>query len=357
MIDCPPAAKADPASYVAAIEEFIAAYPGAPTRGAVICSLSESLSAEIREMCLAAGIVPLQGQRQALEAFDLAAGVGEAWASDADVELRRPAGKTAASQADAMSAVTSQDTAPSRASVTSTATSHDIAPSYAATHGPSAAVPDTQIRSLTEHEGKRALAAFGVRIPRSHSVPVSQAAAAAESLGFPVVIKAASAALEHKSDVGGVVINIRTRAEAEAAADRLSRLSDTLLVEEMVTGGVAEILIGMTVDPQFGQVMVLGAGGVLTELLRDTVTLLPPFTATAIESALKRLTVWKLLSGYRGKPPADIPALVAAALACGRYAEANVNTLVELDINPVIVCPEAQGAVAVDALIRLTQEH
>jgi acetate---CoA ligase (ADP-forming) len=104
-------------------------------------------------------------------------------------------------------------------------------------------------------------------------------------------------------------------------------------------------------------VMVLGAGGVLTELLRDTVTLLPPFTATAIESALKRLTVWKLLSGYRGKPPADIPALVAAALACGRYAEANVNTLVELDINPVIVGPEGQGAVAVDALIRLTQEH
>ena len=373
MIDCPPAAKADPASYVAAIEEFIAAYPGAPTRGAVICSLPESLSAEIREMCLGAGIVPLQGQRQALEALDLAAGVGEAWANGADVELRRPAGKTAASQADAVPAITSQDTAPLRASVTSTATSyetapsrtsvastatsHDTAPPHATTHGASAAVPDVQIRSLTEHEGKQALAAFGVRVPRSHTVPARQAAAAAESLGFPVVIKAASAALEHKSDVGGVVINIRTRTEAGAAADRLSRLSDTLLVEEMVTGGVAEILIGMTVDPQFGQVMVLGAGGVLTELLRDTVTLLPPFTATAIESALKRLTVWKLLTGYRGKPPADIPALVAAALACGRYTEANVNTLVELDINPVIVCPEGQGAVAVDALIRLTQEH
>ena len=312
MIDCPPAAKADPASYVAAIEEFIAAYAGAPTRGAVICSLPESLSAEIRETCLGAGIVPLQGQRQALEALDLAAGVGEAWANGAEVELRRPVNNTA---------------------------------------------PATNVRSLTEHEGKHALSAFGVRIPRSHTVPASQATSAAESLGFPVVIKAASAALEHKSDVGGVVINIRTRAEAEAAADRLSRLSDTLLVEEMVTGSVAEILIGMTVDPQFGQVMVLGAGGVLTELLRDTVTLLPPFTATAIKSALKRLTVWKLLSGYRGKPPADVPALVATALACGRYAEANVNTLVELDINPVIVCPEGQGAVAVDALIRLTQEH
>ena len=335
MIDSPPAAKADPTSYVAAIEEFIAAYPGARTRGAVICSLPESLSAEIREMCLGAGIVPLQGQRQALEALDLAAGVGEAWANGAEVELRRPTGKAEPSHAGAV------PTAMSRASA------HEAALSLSA----------PQIRSLTEHEGKRALAAFGVRVPRSNTVPASQAAAAAESLGFPVVIKAASAALEHKSDVGGVVINILTRAEAEAAADRLSRLSDTLLVEEMVTGGVAEILLGMTVDPQFGQVMVLGAGGVLTELLRNTVTLLPPFTATAIESALRRLTVWKLLSGYRGKPPADIPALVAAALACGRYAEANVNTLVELDINPVIVCPKGQGAVAVDALIRLTQEH
>jgi hypothetical protein len=102
--------------------------------------------------------------------------------------------------------------------------------------------------------------------------------------------------------------------------------------------------------------MVLGAGGVLTELLRDTVTLLPPFSRTAIEGALQRLTVWKLLTGYRGKPPGDVSALVEAALACARYAEANVNTLVELDINPVIVRPESQGAVAVDALIRL-QEH
>jgi acetyl-CoA synthetase len=318
MIDSPPAAKADPGSYVAAIEEFIAAYPGADSRGAVLCSLPESLSVEIREMCLAAGVVPLQGQRQALEALDLAATVGEAWAKGATVELRKPENGSGPHA--------------------------DAAPT---------AAPPAPIRTLPEHEGKHALHAFGVRIPRSDIVPATQAAETAEWLGFPVVIKVASVALEHKSDVGGVVVNIRTRAEAEAAANRLARLSDTLLVEEMVTGGVAEILIGMTVDPKFGQVMVLGAGGVLTELLRDTVTLLPPFTQTAIESALRRLTVWKLLAGYRGKPPADVSALIETALACGRYAAANVNTLVELDINPVIVCPEGKGAVAVDALIRL----
>jgi acyl-CoA synthetase (NDP forming) len=326
MIDCPSALKADPASYIAAIEEFIAAYPGAgaatvgpatagatvaasPTRGAVICSLPESLDAKTREMCLAAGVVPLQGQRQALEALDLAASVGEAWASGARVELRTPA----------------------------------------ADHDRSA-----RARTLSEPEGKAALAAFGVRVPQSRVVKAHDAAAAAEAIGFPVVMKAASASLEHKSDVGGVVINIRTRAEATATADRLARLSDTLLVEEMVADGVAEVLIGMTVDPQFGQVLVLGAGGVLTELLRDTVSLLPPFTAPAIKSALMRLKVSKLLTGYRGRPPGDIAALVETALACTRYAEANIDTLLELDINPVIVRPAGRGAVAVDALIRLS---
>jgi acetyl-CoA synthetase len=325
MIDCPSAVKADPASYIAAIEEFIAAYPNAPTRGAVICSLPESLEAATREMCLAAGVVPLQGQRQALEALDLAASVGEAWASGAQVELRRPG-------------------TPPSSDASAPATGSASAPDHN-TRAPA--------RTLTEPEGKAALSAFGVRIPKSRVVKPTDAAAAAEAIGFPVVMKAASASLEHKSDVGGVALNIRTRAEAEAAADRLSRLSDTLLVEEMVADGVAEILIGVTVDPQFGQVLVLGAGGVLTELLRDTVSLLPPFTAPAIESALKRLKVVKLLAGYRGKPPADVAALVETALACTRYAAANVDKRLELDINPVIVRPAGRGAVAVDALIRI----
>jgi acetyl-CoA synthetase len=109
----------------------------------------------------------------------------------------------------------------------------------------------------------------------------------------------------------------------------------------------------MTVDPQFGQLLVVGAGGVLTELLRDSVTLLPPFTSEGIASALRRLRLWKLLGGYRGKPPGDVGALVSAALACTRYAAANLERLAELDLNPVIVRPHGKGAVAVDALIRL----
>ena len=308
LVDCPPEGVADDSAYVSVIEQFAAALPGATSRGTVIASLPESLSRATREKCLAAGIVPLQGQREALEALDLAGAVGETWARGAAVQLHIP-------RAAARSA-----------------------------------------RTLTEHEGKSALAAFGVPVPRSRVVNVGQASEAAATLGFPVVIKAAGAALEHKSEVDGVVLNVRSAAEAAAAAQRLSALSATLLVEEMVSDGVAEVLVGVTVDPQFGQLLVLGAGGVLTELLRDSVSLLPPFTAASIEAALDRLKVGKLLAGYRGRPPADVAALVQTVLACARYAAANLERLVELDLNPVIVRPAGLGAVAVDALIRL-EEH
>jgi acyl-CoA synthetase (NDP forming) len=308
LVDCPPEGVADDSAYVSVIEQFAAALPGATSRGAVIASLPESLSRTTREKCLAAGIVPLQGQREALEALDLAGAVGETWARGAAVQLHIP--RAAAGSA----------------------------------------------RTLTEHEGKSALAAFGVPVPRSRLVDAGEASEAAAALGFPVVIKAAGAALEHKSEVDGVVLNVRSAAEAAAAAQRLSALSATLLVEEMVSDGVAEVLVGVTVDPQFGQLLVLGAGGVLTELLRDSVSLLPPFTAASIEAALDRLKVGKVLAGYRGRPPADVAALVQTVLACARYAAANLERLVELDLNPVIVRPAGLGAVAVDALIRL-EEH
>jgi acyl-CoA synthetase (NDP forming) len=332
MLDCPPADKTDPASYMAAVEEFIAAVPGAPTRAAVISSMPESLAEATREMCLAAGVVPLQGQRQALEALDLAGAVGETWAAGAPVQLIRPPLPL-----------------PRGLHPTARGANCTAYETTALGSGDRSAGATT----LSEHESKAALAAFGVRIPRSIVVRPVEAAEAAQSIGFPVAIKAAGAGLEHKSDVGGVVLNVRSSAEATEAAQRLARLSDVLLVEEMVTDGVAEILVGMTVDPEFGQVLVIGAGGVLTELLRDTISLLPPFTASAIESALPKLAVSKLLRGFRGRPAADVGALVELALACTRYAEANAATLLELDINPVIVRPVGRGAVAVDALIRL----
>jgi acetyl-CoA synthetase len=121
----------------------------------------------------------------------------------------------------------------------------------------------------------------------------------------------------------------------------------------MTTDGVAEILVGVLVDPQFGQVLVLGAGGVLTELLSDSVSLLPPWTRESVHAGLARLSASKLLGGYRGKPAGDVAALVAAILSVARYASAHAEDLLEIDVNPVIVRPQGRGVVAVDTLVRL----
>ena len=313
MLDFPPEGKADASSFDDAIDAYIEASHGAPSRVALISSLPESLSARVRKHCLAGGIVPLQGQREALEALAAAAAVGIAWGSGPGIRLEQPA------------ALARPET-------------HDAA-AYA----------------LSESEGKAALAAFGVTVPRSRVVAAAEAAGCAEVLGFPVVIKAVGAHLEHKTEVGGVALNLRSAAEAADAAQRLSALSATLLVEEMIGDGVAEVLVGLIRDPQFGQVLVLGAGGVLTELLADSATLLPPFTRDSIRSALHGLKVAKLLDGFRGKPRGDVDALVELVLGVTRYASANSSTLLEIDVNPVIVRPAGRGAVAVDTLIRLKQ--
>jgi acetyl-CoA synthetase len=99
--------------------------------------------------------------------------------------------------------------------------------------------------------------------------------------------------------------------------------------------------------------LVIGSGGVFTEIMADSVSLLPPWTRASIESALKRLRVRKLLGGYRGKPAGDTDALVSTILGVARYAANNVASLVEIDVNPVIVRPAGRGAVAVDTMIRL----
>ena len=309
MVDCPPSEEADAASYLAVIEEFQSATQGADTRAALISSLPESLPAPVRARCLATGIAPLQGQREALEALDLAAAVGEAWRLGAQVRLQLPRQQ-----------------------------------------------PTEHAATLSEHAGKAALAAYGVRIPQAQVVPAAAVPQAASALGFPVVIKASGASLEHKSDVGGVVLDVRTVQAAAAAAAQLAHLSEELLVEQMIADGVAEVLIGITRDPQFGQVLLLGTGGVMTEWLADTIVVLPPFSAESIERALRQLRVARLLKGFRGRPAGDLAALVDTALACTRYAQDHLERLVELDLNPVIVRPAGLGAVAVDALIRLTEE-
>jgi acetyl-CoA synthetase len=308
MLDSPPEAAADTASFDVVIDAFIAASRDAPTRAALMASLPETLSKRMRGRCFQGGVIPMQGQRETLEALSLAGSVGAAWRTHPPVRLSLPAG---------------------------------------------AASRDGRVRSLSEHEGKQQLQNFGLTIPRGRTVAAEVAAAAAAELGFPVVMKASGAHLEHKTEVGGVALNLRNAAEADAAAKRLAALSPMLLVEEMCSDGVAEILIGVIVDAQFGQVLVLGAGGVFTELMADSVSLLPPWTRESVAAALQRLAMARLFAGYRGKAAADVEALIDAVLSVARYASANLEQLIELDVNPVIVRPVGRGVMAVDAMIRL----
>src|SRR5690606_6512843 len=166
---------------------------------------------------------------------------------------------------------------------------------------------------------------------------------------FPVALKALG--LVHKTEAGGLRLNLATPEAVYAAADELAGIGSGLYVEKMVKGPLAEILVGVTRDPPFGLVMTLGSGGILVELLRDTATLLLPATRSEIEAALRSLRCAPLLQGFRGQPAADVAAAVDAIDAVQRLALAEAATIVELEINPLIVSAEGAGAFAADVLV------
>jgi acetyl-CoA synthetase len=174
---------------------------------------------------------------------------------------------------------------------------------------------------------------------------------AAEALGYPVVLKAVSDQLAHKTEAGAVHLNLTNAAQVQAALNRMAGLSERFLVERMASNVVAEVIVGVQRDAQFGLSLTVGAGGVLVELLQDARTLLFPVQRHDVHAALQTLKVWPLLRGFRGRPGGDLAALVDAVMAVADYAQANAHCLLELDVNPVLVMPD--GVLAVDALIRL----
>lgn len=200
-------------------------------------------------------------------------------------------------------------------------------------------------QTLTEAEAKDALKAFGLDVPRHITTTVSDIDAAAAQLAGPLAIKGVG--LAHKTEAGAVHLNV----PASQAADVARMIgTDHILIEEMVTGGVAELLIGVTRDPAHGFVLTLGAGGVMTELIEDTVSLLLPVTEAEVAPALARLKTAPVLHGFRGKPAADMAKITKAVMAIQAYVLAHADTLSEVEINPLICT--ADRAVAVDALIR-----
>ena len=209
---------------------------------------------------------------------------------------------------------------------------------------------------LDEAEAKAALARFGLAVPAFRVVPLAGAGRAAKDLGYPVVVKALNAALAHKTDVGGVRLDLRDATAVEEAAAAMAHLSDRVLIEPMQSRALAELIVGVTRDAEFGLALTVGAGGVLADLIDDHATLLLPASTAEIEAALRSLKIAKLLDGYRGAGCGDWPALIASVELIARYAEAHRATLIELDVNPLLVFAAGSGAVAVDAVIRLSEE-
>jgi succinyl-CoA synthetase beta subunit len=188
----------------------------------------------------------------------------------------------------------------------------------------------------------------------------SEAAWQAASLGVPVVLKVAEPLIAHKTEAGAVAINLKSAADVEAALAQMEKSVagylrggriERVLVERMVGDVVAELIVGVQRDQQFGLALVVGAGGILVELVEDAAMLLLPTSGDEVEAALRKLKIAKLLAGYRGKPAADMAALVKSIMAIASFAEANRGKLLELDVNPLMV--RADGAVAVDALVVL----
>ncbi len=303
ILDTPTHPKMKPEAWATTARAMAAAAQATGARAAVVASLSEGMPLSLADELSQSGVAPMMGLDDALTAFEAAAFIGRNWAR--------------------------------------TETLPDMLPPL--TKG-------SDDRIFSESAAKALLKKHGLSVPEGIVCPAEDAVAAAEKLGYPVTLKVSSAAIAHKTEAGGVALNLRTADEVREAAERMAKLAPDVLVERMVTGAVAELIIGLTSDPQFGTALVVGAGGILTELLKDSVTLILPTTRTEIERALKTLKVWTLVEGFRGKS-GDQQAVFRAVEAVADFANANRGLVEEVDVNPLLVLKD--GAIAVDALIKM----
>ncbi len=224
---------------------------------------------------------------------------------------------------------------------------------------PIAGLPKLGKGAQPEWLGKRVLAAAGIRVPAGDLArTVDEAAAVAKRIGYPVVLKAQAAALSHKTEAGGVILNLADEAALRAAWDTMMRsvkraapdvALDGALVEKMSPKGI-ELMVGAKRDPGWGTVLLLGLGGIWVEALGDVQLLPGDADKEQIIAALHALRAAKLLAGVRGAPPADIDAVVQVVLAIGRLMQ-TVPELTEIDVNPLMVHARGRGATALDALI------
>jgi acetyltransferase len=215
-------------------------------------------------------------------------------------------------------------------------------------------------RPLSGSDAREVLALYGIPVAREAlATSAAEAPAAARAVGYPVALKAESPQLLHKTEAGAVLLDV---ADEQALALGYERVLERarayapgaeirgVLVQEMVRGG-QEVIVGMTRDDQFGPVVLLGAGGVFAEVLRDVSLRLPPLGERDVREMIDRLRAAPVLRGARGRPPADEAALVDVLLRFSRLCLDVQDLVQEIDVNPLVVLGAGQGAKAVDCLI------
>ena len=296
IVDFPRADRCDPSDWDCAVNAALATRAQTGGNVAMVATLPELMPENVATTLLAGGVIPLSGLREALMATQAAITLP---AADLDIDV--------------------------------------------------CAAPAAQAGSMiTEAAAKIALAAYGLRIPQQRTTDTI-ADIDLSDMPFPVVLKGAGIA--HKTEAGAVALSLPNAQAVQSAANAMS--TKQFLIEEMITGTVAELLIGVVKDPAHGFVLTIGAGGTLTELLQDSASILIPSSKANIKQSLTRLKIHKLLLGYRGGPAADIAGIIDAIMAVQDYVLANVEHLQEIEINPLICTPDA--AIAADALIRTSQ--
>ena len=299
----------DPSSWGGAERGFIRAARETGAKAAVLATFSDTILESAAARLIEGGVAPLAGIDAGLAGIKAAVHIGAAW--------NRP-----------------------------------VCPPLLANAGHP---PSSRATVLNEAESKERLSRIGVPVPPGRVVRgAGDAATAAEGLGYPVVVKALGVA--HKTDVGGVRLDLGSAEEVAAAVTQMAGLSSTFLVEKMVDGIVAELIIGVARDAQFGPFILVGGGGILVEMLKDTASLLLPASREQVKDALGRLQCAPLLNCFRGARPADLDAVVDAVMAIAAMVEADPSSIIELDINPLMVLAEGRGVIAADALIGLYDE-
>ena len=211
--------------------------------------------------------------------------------------------------------------------------------------------------SIGDFEARAVLQAYGLRIPRSEiAEDPDKATRIAAEIGYPVVLKIASPDILHKTDVGGVKVGLRNAGEVRDAFELMVYRAQRYLpeariwgclVQEMAPPGGLEVLVGMNRDPQFGPLVTFGLGGIYVETLKDVTFRIAPFSRQEAEAMLGEIRAHALLDGVRGQPPADKAAILDTLLRIGQLVQ-DFPEIAELDINPLMVYHQGQGALAID---------